>query len=67
MDDSVPPPDNSIGLGFPSSPSEFNEDPRISFSKLDDKYILETQNGEEYTFEPVLKRWIPSVGLFITI
>ena len=50
--------------GFPQSPSEFDEDPRISFSKLDGKYILETEDGEEYSYDPALKRWVPSVGFF---
>ena len=52
-------------MGFPQSPSEFESDPRISFSKLDNKFILETDEGAEYEYDNVLKRWIPSVGLFM--
>lgn len=48
---------------FPKSPSEFDTDPRISFSKLDDKYILETDEGAEYEYDAALKRWIPVVGI----
>ncbi|OAL67144.1 nuclear mRNA splicing factor-associated protein [Trichophyton rubrum] len=47
---------------FPQ-PDEFDSDPRVSFSKLDNKYILETDNGEEYTYDDALKRWIPSIQL----
>lgn len=49
---------------FPQ-PDEFDSDPRVSFSKLDNKYILETDNGEEYTYDDALKRWIPSVGMLM--
>lgn len=47
--------------GFPSDPSEFDSDPRISFFKLDQKFILETDDGQEFEFDHVLKRWIPIV------
>ncbi|KAE8144955.1 hypothetical protein BDV25DRAFT_165683 [Aspergillus avenaceus] len=46
---------------FPQDPTEFDSDPRISFSKLDDKFILETEDGQEFEFDTVLKRWIPTV------
>ena len=47
--------------GFPQDPAEFDSDPRISFSKLDNKFILETEDGQEYVYDTVLKRWIPTV------
>lgn len=46
---------------FPQDPSEFENDPRVSFSKLDDKYILETEDGQEFEYDSALKRWIPTV------
>lgn len=46
---------------FPQDPSEFDADPRISFSKLDNKFILEADDGQEFEYDDVLKRWIPSV------
>ncbi|KAL3491151.1 nuclear mRNA splicing factor-associated protein [Aspergillus germanicus] len=52
-----PPPFNN----FPQDPSEFDSDPRISFSKLDNKFILETEDGQEYSYDTILKRWIPTV------
>jgi hypothetical protein len=55
-------PDESHS-SFPSDPSEFDSDPRISFSKLDDKFILETEDGQEFEFDSALKRWIPSVRI----
>ncbi|KAE8355564.1 hypothetical protein BDV28DRAFT_128687 [Aspergillus coremiiformis] len=54
---SIPPPSGN----FPQDPSEFDSDPRISFSKLDNKFILETEDGQEFEYETVLKRWIPTV------
>ena len=47
---------------FPQNPEEFDADPRVSFSKLVDKFILETDDGQEYEFDDVLKRWVPVVG-----
>lgn len=46
---------------FPQDPAEFDSDPRISFSKLDDKFILEADDGQEYEYDTALKRWIPTV------
>ncbi|SLM41302.1 nuclear mrna splicing factor-associated [Lasallia pustulata] len=44
--------------GFPQSPEDFDADPRISFSKLDGKFILEADDGQEYEFDDALKRWV---------
>lgn len=51
-----------VHAGFPQSPSEFDRDPRISFSKLEEKWILETDEGTEYEYVVGLKRWVPVVG-----
>ncbi|RMZ87394.1 hypothetical protein DV736_g5379, partial [Chaetothyriales sp. CBS 134916] len=48
-----------VQSGFPKSPSKFGADPRISFSKLDNKFLLETEEGTEYEWDSSLKRWIP--------
>ena len=53
-------PDAALN-NFPQDPSDFDSDPRISFSKLDDKYILETDDGNEFEWNSVLKRWIQTV------
>lgn len=50
-------------LNFPRSPSEFDSDPRISFSRLEDKWMLETDEGTEYEYIGGLKRWVPVVGI----
>ncbi|MCJ1314297.1 hypothetical protein MMC25_007977 [Agyrium rufum] len=44
---------------FPQNPEEFDSDPRVSFSKLDSKFILETDDGQEYEYDDGLKRWVP--------
>lgn len=46
---------------FPTNPADFDADDRISFSKLDNKFILETEDGQEFEFDDALKRWVPSV------
>ena len=46
---------------FPKEVEEFDADPRISFSKLDNKYLLENDDGQEYEFDEKLKRWVPVV------
>lgn len=46
---------------FPSNPEEMDADPRVSFSKLANKFILEADNGEEFEFDNALKRWVPVV------
>ena len=57
--DSLSPPHSS----FPQNPEEFDADPRISFSKVDNKFILETDEGQEYEYDDALKRWVPVVCL----
>ncbi|KAJ5091724.1 nuclear mRNA splicing factor-associated protein [Penicillium alfredii] len=58
-----PSPENGAGpsRNFPLDPTEFDSDPRISFSKLDEKYILETEDGQEFVFDSVIKRWVQTV------
>jgi hypothetical protein len=43
---------------FPQDPAEFDSDPRISWSKLDEKFILETEDGQEFEYDTGLKRWV---------
>ncbi|EGC43336.1 nuclear mRNA splicing factor-associated protein [Histoplasma capsulatum var. duboisii H88] len=47
--------------GFPQSPDEFDDDYRISYSKLENKYILEAEDGSEWYYDDALKRWVPMV------
>lgn len=47
--------------GFPQNPEDFDADARISFSKLDNKFILEADDGQEFEFDDALKRWVPAV------
>ena len=56
-------PNEGPQSGFPQSPSEFDNDTRISFSKLDEKFILETEEGAEFEWDNGLHRWIPAVGI----
>lgn len=59
-----PSPDNAgSARNFPTDPSEFDRDERISFSKLDDKFILETDDGQEFVYDSAIKRWVQSVCL----
>ncbi|KAI1779955.1 hypothetical protein F4818DRAFT_160312 [Hypoxylon cercidicola] len=54
-------PQSSPGLSFPTDPAEFEQDDRISFSKLDNKYIAVQDDGSEFEWDSQLKRWIPVV------
>ena len=46
---------------FPTDPSEFDADERISFSKLDNKFVLVQDDGTEFEFDDALKRWVSTV------
>jgi len=46
---------------FPTDHSEFDSDDRISFSKLDNKFLLVQEDGTEYEFDDKMKRWIPTL------
>ncbi|KAK7398721.1 hypothetical protein QQX98_011899 [Neonectria punicea] len=45
---------------FPTDIREFDSDERISFSKLDNKFIAVHDDGTEYEFDANLKRWVPA-------
>lgn len=57
-------------IAFPQTIEEFDSDPRISYSKLEEKYILEEENGNEWEWQPAIGeeaktgkgRWVPSVS-----
>ncbi|KAI0022223.1 hypothetical protein F4780DRAFT_734624 [Xylariomycetidae sp. FL0641] len=57
MADTEPPP----GLPFPTDPQEFDADDRISFSKLDNKFVGVLDDGSEFEWDNELKRWIPTI------
>ncbi|KAB5580632.1 hypothetical protein GE09DRAFT_1082951 [Coniochaeta sp. 2T2.1] len=46
---------------FPTNPDEFDHDERISYSKLDSKYIAVQDDGTEYEFDRDLRRWVPII------
>lgn len=47
-------------LTFPTDPAQFETDERISFSRLDNKYIaVQESDGTEFEFDTQLKRWVP--------
>ncbi|CZR62080.1 related to cold sensitive U2 snRNA supressor [Phialocephala subalpina] len=49
----------STGSVFPTNAEEFDSDDRISFSKLDNKFLLVQDDGTEFEFDDAIKRWIP--------
>ncbi|KAI1188206.1 hypothetical protein F5B17DRAFT_396416 [Nemania serpens] len=49
------------GLPFPTNPQDFDGDDRVSFSRLDNKFIGVLDNGSEYEWDAQLKRWIPII------
>jgi hypothetical protein len=48
-------------FSFPTEISQFDDDDRISFSRLESKYIAVGDDGTEYEFNPSMRRWIPQV------
>ena len=46
---------------FPNTQDDFNEDSRVSYSKIDGKWILEAEDGTEWEYNDNLMRWMPSV------
>jgi HIV Tat-specific factor 1 len=50
-------------IPFPQTPDQFEQDTRVSYSKLDNKWILEDVDGSEWEFEESLGKWMPSVRL----
>ncbi|KAL7925084.1 hypothetical protein ACQKWADRAFT_285003 [Trichoderma austrokoningii] len=44
-------------VSFPTDVQEFDSDDRISFSKLDNKFIAVHDDGTEFEFDPELKKW----------
>ncbi|KJR84777.1 HIV Tat-specific factor 1 [Sporothrix schenckii 1099-18] len=44
---------------FPTDISQFDDDERISYSRLDRKYIAVQDDGTEFEFDQSLRRWIP--------
>jgi HIV Tat-specific factor 1 len=57
--------EEGIQSGFPQDPADFDADPRIAWSKLDEKFLLETDEGNEFEWDATLKRWIPMVGYIL--
>ena len=60
-----PPADgmSAVQVAFPQTPDDFENDSRVSYSKLDNKYILEDDGGTEWEFDESLQKWVPSVRL----
>lgn len=47
---------------FPQASEDFGNDHRVSYSKVDNKWILEDDfDGSEWEFQESLGKWIPSV------
>ncbi|KHN99890.1 RNA recognition motif family protein [Metarhizium album ARSEF 1941] len=49
-----------MDLPFPTDVREFDGDDRISFSRLDNKFIAVHDDGTEFEFDTDLKRWVPA-------
>ncbi|RKF79988.1 Splicing factor U2AF-associated protein 2 [Golovinomyces cichoracearum] len=50
-----------VDSSFPTNPQDFESDDRISFSLVDKKYVLVQGDGNEFTFDEGIKRWVPVV------
>lgn len=52
-----------MAQSFPTDVQAFDADDRISFSKLDNKFIAVHDDGSEFEFNPESKRWVPADDL----
>lgn len=52
---------------FPLTSEEFEADSRVSWSRISGKWLLELDDGSEFEFDEVLKRWIPVVCVSIPV
>ena len=48
---------------FPRDIAEFDDDERIAFDKVDNKYILEDENGVQWEFNEKVGRWTQTVSV----
>lgn len=51
-------------VSFPRQTEDFRNDSRVSYSKLENKWMLEEDNGTEWEYDESAQRWIPSVCLY---
>lgn len=49
-----------MDVPLPTNVQEFDGDDRISFSKLDNKFIAVQDDGGELEFDADLKKWVPA-------
>lgn len=50
------------GAPFPHEKDDFDNDDRISYSKLDGKYILIDDDNEEWEYSEVTGKWFQPVS-----
>ena len=61
-----PPPNDQLSavkIAFPKTRQDFDQDPRVSFSKLENKWILEDDDGQEYEWNEAVQKWTPVVRI----
>lgn len=61
----LPPNDSPAAarMAFPQTEDDFKTDPRVAYSQLDEKWILEDDDGSEWEYDENQKRWIQAVSL----
>lgn len=50
------------GAPFPKDIADFDNDERVSFSRLDGKYILVDDDGEEWEYSEATGKWFQPVS-----
>lgn len=48
-------------VAFPQSVEDFEHDERVSFSRADNKWTLENDDGSEWEWDEIANRWMPTV------
>lgn len=60
----IPPPNDAMSavrVAFPTTEQDFSNDVRVSFDKLNNKWVLE-DGDDEYEWNPQFEKWVPSAS-----
>ncbi|KAF2088842.1 hypothetical protein K490DRAFT_37953 [Saccharata proteae CBS 121410] len=52
---------SAVKAAFPQTPEDFEADSRVAYDKLNGKWVLEDDNGDEWEFDQALAKWMPSL------
>ncbi|KAF1356115.1 hypothetical protein BDV97DRAFT_341042 [Delphinella strobiligena] len=60
----IPPANDAMSAArvtFPQTEEEFKNDVRVSFDRLNNKWVLEDDDGSEWEWNETISKWVPSL------